>query len=91
MGKPIKPLEYLNPGDIAQLPLWGCEYFKIRSTCLYMKIFITNNIMYVKHLINPDGNIKSDAQLMQLADDKINIIQEVYIIKNYILKQLKKV
>ena len=30
-AKPIKQFKLLNPSEIAQLPLWGSDYFKIKS------------------------------------------------------------
>ena len=42
--------------------------------------------MYVKDLINPDGNHKNDLQVMNCVCGKNSIIQDVFIIKNYVLK-----
>ena len=87
----IKPFERLNAHEIAQLPLWGSEYFKIRSKCMYIKHWLSNDILYVKDLFNEDGSVKNDAQLSDCIADKRNILAEVYCIKHYVLKRIRKI
>ena len=87
--KGIKSLNLLNESEIAQLPLWGCEYFKVKSTHLYLDQWVKHDIMYVKDLINSEGKFKSDAELYKCVKSHRTIIRDVYVIKNYVLKKIK--
>ena len=88
-AKTIIPFENLNKHEISQLPIWGSEYFKVGSTCLYMKGWIRKGILYVKDLVNNDGNIKNDPQLYVCTDDSRNAIHDVYIVKNYVIRKIR--
>ena len=88
--KHIKPFHLLNNHELIQQPLWGNEYFKIGETHLYLKEWLKKSIYYVKDLINEAGNIKSDNELYRITNNHKNIVTEMYILKNYIMKKIRK-
>ena len=88
--KTVKPFSLLNEHEIVQLPLWGTEYFKVKNTCLYLKKWIRNGIMYIKDLIGENGKIKNDEELITLETESDANIINAYIIKNYVVKKIKK-
>ena len=90
-AKCIKPFNLLSKSEVMQLPIWGSEYFKVRNTCLFFKGWLKKGILYVKDLINIDGNIKSDDELYKCTNITQNKLQDVYVIKNYVIKKIKKV
>ena len=77
-SKQIKPFKMLNPSDIAQLPLWGCHYFKTNNVCLYLKHCAQQDILYVKDLINQDGTVKDDRQLYNCFQTKTTVLQDIF-------------
>ena len=87
--KTIKPLETLNVYDIIQQPLWGNEYFKLKSTCIYFKRWAECNILFVKDIVNDNGMMYCDKEMYNIIKDKQNIHQELYIFKNYVKKHLR--
>ena len=88
-SKTIKPFDKLNTYEILQLPLWGCEYFKVKNACLYLRRWIKKGIYYVKDLVNNNGCIKNDVELYNCTENTCNAFKEVFIVKQYILKRLK--
>jgi hypothetical protein len=45
----------------------------------------------VKDLVNKNGVIKNDEELYNMISNKCNIYQDIYIIKNYVLKRVKHI
>ena len=88
--KYIKPFELLSDHEILEQPLWGNEYFKIKDTCLFIKGWSKNNILYVKDVVNENGRIMTDVELYNLNIDKTNALQSIFILKNYVLKKIKE-
>ncbi len=41
--------------------------------------------------MNIDGSLKNDQQLFDMIQDKRNIVQEIFIVKKYILKKLSDI
>ena len=87
-AKAVVPFDRLSVHEILQLPLWGCEYFKIRNTCLYLDGWINNNMFFVKDLINVDGSIKNDKELFECTTKRITMIKDAFIVKNYVIKRI---
>lgn len=87
-AKHIRCFHRLSTHDVFQQPLWGNEYFKIKGTCLYLRNWVKEDVLYVKDLVNDNGGIKNDEELYNMIGNKSNIYQEIYIIKNYVLKRL---
>ena len=50
---------------------------------------IEGKILFVKDLINVESCLKSEQELFQEIKAKANIIEQLYILKNTILKKLK--
>ena len=55
-----------------------------------MKGWMKNDVMYVKDLIDDNGNVKSYDVLYTKNDDKRDIIREMYIIVNNVIRKVKK-
>ena len=87
-AKYITPQYLLNKHDIVQQPIWGNEYFKINNSCLYLKNFIESRILYVKDLINNNGNIMNDHELYNCMQSKQDYLRSVYIVKNHVIKKI---
>ena len=47
-------------------------------------------MLYVKDLVNMNGSFKGDNEFYIDILDKTNILQELYVVKHYILKHIKK-
>ena len=86
--KSVKPFNKLTKNDVIEQPIWGNEYFRVKNKCLYFKYWIDKKIMYIKDLINNDGTVKTDLDLYNSVNNKSNIFQELYVIKNYVIKRL---
>ena len=87
-AKSIKPFKNLSKHEVIQQPIWCNEYIQIGSTCLYFKGWLKKGIMYVKDLINKNGTIKSENDMLECTNDMRNIFQEIFMIKNYVVKKL---
>ena len=70
-------------------PLWGNTNFQENEKCLFFHEWINEGILYVKDLINDNGAFKSDEDLFNTITNKRNIINQIYIIKNYVHSKLK--
>ena len=46
-----------------------------------------SNILYVKDLINADGSIKNENELCGMISDRQSVIQEIFIVKNYVINK----
>ena len=87
--KYIKPLSKLNVHELIQQPLWGSEYFKLKNTCMYYKQWASSNMLYVKDLVIENGCILNDRELYDKVREKQNIHQEIFVVKNYIVKHIR--
>jgi hypothetical protein len=90
-SKFTKPFNKLSKSEVVEQAIWGNEYFKVGNCCLYYKRWIFENICYVKDLVNKDGVLKSDDDMYEIIKDKRNILQELSIVKKYIMKRLKHI
>ena len=90
-SKSVKPFNKLTPHEIFLQPLWGNEHFKIKESNLYLKNWVKENIMYVKDLVTLDGSFFDENEIYKTIENKSNIIQEMYIIKRYVLKRFKHI
>ena len=87
-AKHIKPFNKMSKHEVIEQPLWGNEHFRIRNTCLYYKQWVDSNILYVKDLIKHDGSMKTENDFYNTIKVKTNIIQEIYVVKRYIIKRV---
>ena len=90
-SKYIKPFKLMNKHEVVQEPIWGNVYFKVNKTCLYLKDWIKAGIMYIKDLIDDKGSIKGDEILYNSIESKNDIVKELYIIKNYVIKKIRHI
>ena len=88
-AKSVKPFDKLSDFEKMTLPLWGSEYFKIKTTCLYLKNFVEKNIMYVKDIVKPNGCFMLDNEIYDMCNNKQNAVRDMYILKNYVIKRFK--
>ena len=61
----------------------------VKTTCLYLKHWIQNGILYVRDLIKNNGVTMNDIEIANCTNDKRNIVKDIFIIKNYVLKRIK--
>ena len=87
--KSVKNLKHLNKHEIIALPIWGNSYFKVGNDCLYFKEWIRSGILYIKDLVGEDGTLMKDEDMYKKVLDKNNIIQQIYMIKNYVFKKIR--
>ena len=89
--KSIKNPENMSAFEILNQPLFGNHLLKACDKCLFFKEWINSKVLYIKDLINVNGTFKSDHDLYQEIKCKKNIIQQLYVIKNYVYKKFKSV
>ena len=89
--KHVKPIHLMNKNELFEQTLFGNELFKCNNKCLYFKNWLLENVCYVKDIITQNGNILSDEEIFYKIKHKRNIMNEMYIIKNIVIKHLHKV
>ena len=87
--KTIIPLVKMNVSDILNEPIWGNNLFTYKDQCLLFKEMLDSKILFVKDLINEKGCLKSEHELFQEIKVKTNIVEQLYILKNAVLKKLR--
>jgi len=88
--KITKSLQEMSDYEIVNQPLWGNKLFTNKNNCLFFKEWINSNMLYVKDLINERGIIKTEAELFNEVQSKNSIIQQLFLVKNCILKQIRQ-
>ncbi len=58
--KCLKQFKLMSKYQICEQPLWGNEYFKVNDECLYLKMWLESNMLYVKELVNIDGSLNKN-------------------------------
>ncbi len=87
--KPINDVN-LSSTDFVKQPLWNNEMFKYNGKTIFFKRWSQCNILYVKDLIDQDGNLLTLHRLSQTIQDKSNWLCEYKIIKSILNKRLLK-
>ena len=87
-AKNIKPLEMQNSSETLSEPLFGNEFFKANDKCLYFPNWIRSGIYLVKHLVSEEGHLLTDEEIYNRIQRKINIISEIFVIKNVVLPRI---
>ena len=75
------PLKNCSTYNILTQPLWGNINFMMKDKCFYFPEWIEDGILYVKDLINENGQYKSDEELYNMISNKRNIISQISLIK----------
>ena len=88
--KTLKGLKCLNKHEVIAQPIWGNSYFKVGNTCLYFKEWIMSGILYIKDLISDDGIIFDERSMADKITNKRDILQQLYIVKNIVIKKIKR-
>ena len=88
--KDIKPLARQNDDEFLSEPLFGNELFKCNDKCIYFPNWIKSGIKLVKHLVTNDGHLSTDEEIYNKIQRKINIISEIFIIKNILMPWISK-
>ena len=86
--KYMKTLKKMSCYELLCQPIFGNELFKIDDKCLYFRSWLKSGIYYVRDLVGPTGEILSDKDMYNVISDKRNLIRELYIIKNTVVKHL---
>ena len=56
---------------------------------MFYKQWASSDILYVKDLVNENGCVLNDRELYDRVRNKQNIHQEIFTVKNYIVKHIK--
>ena len=89
--KTVKSLSHMSESEICQQPLWGNMHFRFGNTCIYLREWIKDGIMYIKDLINEYGIFRSEEEFFMIIDNKFDIVKQLFIIKQYVYKRLRGV
>ena len=87
--KVVKQFKSLNKHEIIAQPIWDNSYFRVGNECLYFKEWIKSGLLYVQDLITLDGVSGNEMYFFNKVKDKKNIIKQLYVIKNIVLKKIK--
>ena len=88
--KSVKPISMMSNSEMLKQTIHGNELFKCTDTCIYMKSWIDSDVLYVKDLVNQRGNIMTDEELFHIISTKKDIMRDMYIIKNNVIRLLRK-
>lgn len=84
-------LQNLEQREIRRLPLFGNYLFKVNTKCIFFKEWIESNVLYIKDLVNNDGTLKSENEIVLMIHNKRDIIRQIYIIRMCIYKLIQQV
>ena len=87
--KYIKPLHKLSDIETLSQCIWGNEYFKFKEKHLFFKNWIRSGFIYVKDLLDENGNWLNERNIIDKLQSKQNWISEFMIIKKVLGKCLK--
>ncbi len=87
--KSIKNLENMSDYDFLTSPIWFNNNFTFNEQTLYMSNWTKSNILYVRDLINVDGNLITEPELLTKLNCKRNWIREYFIVKNVFINILE--
>ena len=88
-SKELPAFNMIDSYNLITQPIWGNLYFQNNMGCLYFKAWVKSNILYIKDLINADGTIKNENEICGMISDKRSVIQEMFIVKNYVINKIK--
>lgn len=66
----------ISPNDILKQPIWNNSNIKIKGETLFFKNWVNSNILYLKDLIDDNGNIKTLQVLSTIIKRKSNWLCE---------------
>ena len=88
--KTLKPLSDLKPIEILSQVIWGNEYFKSKHKTLFFQNWARSGFIFVKDLLDEDGNWLSSENIIHRLSNSQNWIIELYTIKKTLNKILKR-
>ncbi len=80
--KSIKCLENMSSYEFLTSPIWFNNNFTFNDQTLYISNWTKSNILYVRDLINNDGELITEQELLNKLNIKRNWIREYFIVKN---------
>ena len=87
--KTPKDIDLLNYNDIVTQPLWFNEMFKYKGKCLYFKEWVDAGILYVKDIVNEEGCIMADSELLNKIGRNGNMMHQMFMFRNSSVRKLK--
>ena len=86
-----KPLNFktISNFNVLTQPLWGNINFMANGKCLYFPEWIECNILYVRDLVDENGDFKKDDELHSMIENKRNIMSQLFMIKKYVFQKFK--
>ena len=88
--KYIKPLEKLSNYEFLTQIIWGNELFKMNNTPLCFKHWIKSGLIFVKDLLNENGELLNEAFILSVLQTKNDWIREIMSLKKVFRKLVKK-
>ena len=79
--KTVRPLDQCSPFHCMTQIIWGNENFKQRGQCLYFKSWIDAGLIYVKDVLDANGQFISEQTLLQKVQNHANWMIEFLTIK----------
>ena len=73
-----------------QQPIWGNDYFRSAGTTLFFPGWVRAGVLYVKDLIKQTGDMMTAEELYDIIHVKTDIIRELYIVKNSVIKKVNR-
>lgn len=80
----------ISPNDILKQPIWNNNNIKIKGETLFFKNWVNSNILYLKDLIDDNGNIKTLQVLSTIIKRKSNWLCEYKTLLSVIKPLCKK-
>ena len=89
--KTLRPLSELKPHEILSQVIWGNEYFKNKHKTLYFQNWVESGFIYVKDLLDDEGNWLTSETVIHKLSRTSNWIIEFSTLKKVLNKILKKI
>ena len=85
-NKNIKNMSY---HDIVAQPIWLNKAFTYKDKCLFFKEWIDAGILFIKDVVNSEGQIMTELELENKIGRNCNFMHQLFIFKNSSIKKLQ--
>ena len=87
--KTFKNIDNMSYHDVIAQPIWFNRIFTYKDKCLFYKEWIEANILYVKDIVNSQGQIMTDAELKDKIGCNCNLVHQLFMFRNSTMKKLR--
>ena len=88
--KTLNPISDLKPHEILSPVIWGNEFFQNKHKTLYFRNWVESGFLYVKDLLDEEGNWLTSELVIHRLSRTNNWIIEFSTLKKVLNKILKK-